>query len=146
VAAALAELGDFVGFEIVVVDDSHRNTARDRFPAAARIVIQKNFDQVLGGLYLDQKSFAVILTRSHRSDRLVLDQVLCTEAGYIGMIGSRTKIARCFEMLREQGVGDERLARVYAPIGLDIGSQTPEEIAVSIVAQLIKVRACSPNA
>ncbi|MGA7279256.1 MAG: XdhC family protein [Desulfocapsaceae bacterium] len=145
VAVALAELGVFVGFEIVVVDDSDRYTTHDQFPAAARFVIQENFEQALDGLRLDQKSFAVILTRSHRGDRLVLQQVLGTEAGYIGMIGSRTKIARCFELLREQGVGEDRLARVYAPVGLDIGAQTPEEIALSIVAQLIKVRACSPD-
>lgn len=145
VAVALAELSAFVGFEIVVVDDSDRYTTRDRFPAAARFVIQENFEHALDGLHLDQKSFTVILTRSHRGDRLVLQQVLDTEAGYIGMIGSRTKIARCFELLREQGVGEERLARVYTPVGLDIGAQTPEEIAVSIVAQLIKVRACSPG-
>ncbi len=145
VAMALAELGAFVGFEIVVVDDSDRYTTHDQFPAAARFVIQENFEHALDGLHLDRKSFAVILTRSHRADRLVLQQVLGAEAGYIGMIGSRTKVARCFELLREQGVAEERLARVYAPIGLDIGAQTPEEIAVSIVAQLVKVRACSPD-
>jgi len=80
------------------------------------------------------------LTRGHDHDRTVLEQVLATPAAYIGMIGSRTKVAHCFRSLENKGISRAQLARVHAPIGLDIGSETPEEIAVSIVAQLIQVR------
>lgn len=140
VCAALAKLASFVGFEIVVVDVTDRFANRDGFPDAARIVIQKDFDRILDGLSLDHRTYAVIATRGHGEDRRVLKQVLATEAGYVGMLGSRAKIARCFKLLAEQGVPEKQLARVHAPIGLDIGSETPEEIAVSIAAQLIQAR------
>jgi xanthine dehydrogenase accessory factor len=83
----------------------------------------------------------VIATRSHDCDEMVLNQALHTEAGYIGMIGSRRKISTIFNNLLKDGFTKSDLDRVYSPIGLDIGAETPEEIALSIVAQLVKVRA-----
>jgi xanthine dehydrogenase accessory factor len=95
----------------------------------------------MAGLPVDPTSYLVIVTRGHTHDKTVLEQALSTEAAYIGMIGSRRKIEAIYKRLLEEGFSEEQLARVHAPIGIDIGAETPEEIAVSIVAELIKVRA-----
>jgi xanthine dehydrogenase accessory factor len=92
-------------------------------------------------LAVDENSYLVIVTRGHLFDKIVLEQVLRSNAAYIGMIGSRSKRDKLFEELVKQGYGREELARVYAPIGTSIGAETPEELAVSIVGELIKVRA-----
>ncbi|MBW1936825.1 MAG: XdhC family protein, partial [Deltaproteobacteria bacterium] len=90
---------------------------------------------------VDESSFLVIVTRGHIHDKVVLAQALKTKARYIGMIGSRRKVSAIFERLKEEGFSEDDLKRVHAPIGLEIGAETPEEIAISIVAELIKVRA-----
>ena len=96
--------------------------------------------QALAGLEIDADSFIVIVTRGHKFDREVLEQSLRTSAGYIGMISSRRKKAAVYAALLAQGVSQAALDRVHSPIGLEIGAETPEEIAVSIVAELISVR------
>jgi len=95
----------------------------------------------MSGLEIDERSCIVIVTRGHAHDKTVLGQALATKAGYIGMIGSRRKRDAIYEALMEEGATRADIARVYSPIGLDIGAETPEEIAVCIVAELIKVRA-----
>ncbi|MBW2023322.1 MAG: XdhC family protein, partial [Deltaproteobacteria bacterium] len=90
---------------------------------------------------VDEDSYLVIVTRGHVQDKNVLAQALRTDAKYIGMIGSKRKRDIIYEKLLEQGFSQDDLARVHSPIGLEIGAETPEEIAVSIVAELIKVRA-----
>jgi xanthine dehydrogenase accessory factor len=106
--------------------------------------VLRDFNHALDGLSLSgdayHDAYVVIVTRGHAHDQAVLEQVLSTPTAYIGMIGSRRKVAHCFQALKAKGFGPDDLDRVHAPIGLDIGSETPEEIAVSIVAQMIQVR------
>ncbi|NPU85156.1 MAG: XdhC family protein [Syntrophaceae bacterium] len=141
VARSLAPLLEMTGFRTVVLDDRAEFANRDRFPGADRIVLLDAWDRALEGLDAGPKGFLVIMTRGHAFDRDVLQQALRTAAGYIGMISSRRKRDAIFAALREEGFTEEDLKRVYAPIGLPIGAETPEEIAVSIAAELIRHRA-----
>ena len=140
VARPIVEIAAMVDFRTAVLDDRDQFANRTAFPTADEVIVLKNFDRALDGLQIIDESFVVIVTRGHNFDQRVLEQVLATPAAYIGMIGSRTKVANCFRSLKEKGFDDDQLARVHAPIGLEIGSETPAEIAVSIVAQLIQVR------
>lgn len=130
-----------LGFYCVIVDDRDEFANAARFPSADRIVVPASFEDVVPKLPIDDDSYVVILTRGHVWDRIVLGQALKTDAAYIGMIGSTQKIASIFQALRVEGASERDLARVFSPIGLDIGAETPEEIAVSIAAQLVQVRA-----
>jgi xanthine dehydrogenase accessory factor len=140
VAVPTAHLAALVGFRVVVVDDRPEYTNAERFPEVYKISIITEFNHAFEGLEIDADSFIVIVTRGHIYDRAVLEQALETKAGYIGMISSRKKRAVIYEALMAQGVKKERLEQVHSPIGIDIGGETPEEIAVSIIAELIKVR------
>ena len=140
VARPLVEVASLVGFQTVVIDDRGRFANQDNFPKADEVIVLQDFRHALKGLSLSDDAYVVIVTRGHAHDQSVLEQVLATPATYIGMIDSRTKVAHCFQSLEDKGFGRDQLARVHAPIGLKIGSETPEEIAVSIVAQLIHVR------
>lgn len=137
----LVPLLSTVGFYTVVVDDRAEFANETLFPSADRIMVPDSFADVVKRLPIDEDSYVVIVTRGHIHDRTVLRQALETPAGYVGMIGSRRKIADVFQKLEESGVSPEQIARVHAPIGLPIGAETPEEIAVSIAAQLIQARA-----
>ena len=130
-----------LGFVTVVVDDRADFANVERFPSVDHIVVPESFTGVVETLPIDEQSYIVIVTRGHAHDRSVLAQALKTPARYIGMIGSRNKVVQTFEILRGQGFTDADIARVHAPIGLSIGAETPEEIAISIAAQLIQVRA-----
>lgn len=139
-AMKLTPILSTVGFFTVVIDDRPEFANRERLPTADRIVVPRSFDDVVGTLPINEDSYLVIVTRGHSHDTSVLAQALRTNAYYIGMIGSKKKVARAFRDLTEQGFLAEDLARVHAPIGLPIGAETPEEIAVSIAAQMIQVR------
>jgi xanthine dehydrogenase accessory factor len=139
VSAQIVPLASRVGFEVVVIDDRPEFTDPGLFPGA-RDVHQLPFEGVMKGLPVDGSSYLVIVTRGHLNDKEVLAQALETNAGYIGMIGSRRKRDMIYESLIEQGFTREDLSRVHSPIGLDIGAETPEEIAVSITAELILER------
>ncbi len=130
-----------IGFYTVVVDDRAEFANSMRFPSADRIVVPDSFDAIVQQLPIDEDSYVVIVTRGHVHDRSILGQALRTDAAYVGMIGSRKKVAETFRALTEEGVPTEAIARVHAPIGLPIGAETPEEIAVSIAAELIQIRA-----
>ncbi len=130
-----------VGFFTVVVDDRGDFADRARFPTADRIVVPESFDGAVEALPIDEDSYVVILTRGHLYDKIVLEQALRTRAGYVGMIGSKKKIAGILQALREEGFSPDDIDRMYAPIGLPIGAETPEEIALSIAAELVQVRA-----
>ena len=132
-----------VGFQTVVIDDRPAFASQDRFPQADIMVID-NF-ACLPALAVTPDSYLVIVTRGHLHDQTVLEQVLQTEAGYIGMIGSRRKRDLVFADLQAKGYKTADLQRVHAPIGIPIEAETPEEIAVSIVAELIQVRAGREN-
>lgn len=136
----LAAVCNFAGFRTVVVDDRHEFANEERFPAADEIIVLNSFDDCSSGLTVNPSACVVIVTRGHAYDQNVLSWALTTSAGYVGMIASRRKRDIIFQALREKGVSGEVLADVHSPIGLDIGAQTPAEIAVSIVAELIAVR------
>jgi xanthine dehydrogenase accessory factor len=140
VAVPTAHLAALVGFRVVVLDDRIDYANAERFPDAQEICVVTDFNRALDGLDIDEDSYIVIVTRGHLYDRQVLEQALKTKAGYIGMISSKRKRAAIYEALVKQGVSQERLEWVHSPIGLDIGGETPEEIAVSIVAELIAER------
>jgi xanthine dehydrogenase accessory factor len=124
----------------VVLDDRSDFANKERFPKADRIIVIPSYENLFSGLDIDQDSYLVIVTRGHLHDKTVLEQSLRTKAGYIGMIGSRRKQHLVYEELLEKGFTEDDLKRVHNPIGLDIHAETPEEIAVSIVAELISAR------
>jgi len=126
------------GFEVVVVDDRESYANRERFPEAN--VYADDFERVLSQLAPNQSSFLVIVTRGHRDDMRVLRWAVETPARYIGMIGSQRKVIAVYKQLEREGVAPEKLARVYAPVGLDIGAITPEEIAIAVIAEMIAIR------
>lgn len=140
VSQQVAMLIGMVGFRTVVLDDREQFANRQRFPRADEVIVLEGFADFLPHLPVSRDSYLVIVTRGHKYDMTVLEQALQTDACYIGMIGSRRKINAIYRTLREKGVTDEQLDRAYSPIGISINAETPEEIAVSIVAQLIKVR------
>ena len=124
---------------MVVTDDRPEFANRARFPMADEVHVRE-FARAMEGLAIDELAYVVVVTRGHQGDREVVAQALRTQAGYIGMIGSRRKIALTWEALGKEGFVEADLHRVHAPIGLDLGGQTPGEIAVSILAEMIQVR------
>jgi len=145
ISEQLAPLAKMVHFSVVVIDDREIFANRERFPEADEIVVSE-FERCFDQLNISDTSYVVIVTRGHLSDGIVLEQALKSKARYIGMIGSRKKIRTLYQSLIEKGIAKETLDRVHAPIGIEINSETPEEIAVSIIAELIKVRGESPPA
>jgi xanthine dehydrogenase accessory factor len=128
-----------VGFQVVVIDDRTEFANREYFPQADEIWVEE-FEWVGAKIEPDEQTYMVIVTRGHMHDYTVLKQVLPIECRYIGMIGSRRKRDLIYKQLIQDGHTQEELDRIYAPIGLAINAETPEEIAVSIVAELIQVR------
>ena len=141
VALPTAQLAQMMGFSTIVLDDRIEFANRDRFPEADDVRVVADFANCFKDLAIDEDAYLVIVTRGHEHDREVLAQSLGTDAGYVGMIGSRRKKAAVYQALRNDGFTDADLERVHCPIGLSIGAQSPEEIAVSIVAELIQERA-----
>ncbi len=141
VGQKLAYLTSFVGFRTVVLDDREEFANRELLASADEIIVLKSFEEAVKALRIDKESYLVIVTRGHAHDKTVLEQALRTQAGYIGMIGSRKKRDATYEVLSQEGFGEEDFARVHSPIGLKLDAETPEEIAVSIVAELIQARA-----
>jgi len=141
----LSRAAFLAGFEVTVVDDRAEYANRERFPEAHEVHAIA-MDEVKQRIQPSSAAFIAIVTRGHRQDLEVLRWALGTEARYIGMIGSARKVLTVFQQLENEGAKHEALERVYAPIGLDIAAITPEEIAVSIVAELIAVRRGSRTA
>lgn len=141
VARQVAAISKRVGFTTLVLDDRKEFASPDRFPDADRILVLDTFEDALQKLSLDSDSYIVILTRGHRHDQTVLSQALKTDARYIGMIGSRRKRDTIYRNLLDDGFTTKDIDRVHSPIGIDIQAETPEEIGVSIVAELILERA-----
>ncbi|APG28037.1 hypothetical protein A7E78_09435 [Syntrophotalea acetylenivorans] len=136
-----AELANMVGFNTVVLDDRAEFASRERFPKANEIHVVPSYDDCMLDLPINRYSYLVIVSRGHRHDQDLLRQALRTDAGYIGMIGSRSKRDKIYRNLMAEGVSQQALDQVYSPIGLAIKAETPEEIAVSIVGELIQARA-----
>jgi xanthine dehydrogenase accessory factor len=139
VAASLYQIAKMAGFDVTVIDDREAYANRERFPEAHQ-VIAEDFDKAAGQLTPNESSYIVIVTRGHRDDMRMLRWAVQTPARYIGMIGSKRKTIAIFKELQQEGLAADLFDRVHAPIGLDIGAITPEEIAVSITAELIATR------
>src|SRR5438876_10159669 len=139
VSVNLYKVARDAGFDLTVVDDREAYANRERFPEAKE-VIAEDFEQAMARLIPSESSYIVITTRGHRDDMRVLRWAVQTPARYIGMIGSKRKTITIFKELQKEGLAPELFNRVYAPVGLDIGAITPEEIAVAITAELIAIR------
>lgn len=141
VGQALYHVASLLEFRIVVVDDRPAFASQERFPKACKVICQ-DFKEAVSGIRFSPSDFAVIVTRGHAHDQLVLKEILLKDRlpGYIGMIGSKSKNAKVFQNLEKEGIPKELLEKVFAPIGLDIGGEKPEEIAVSILAEIIAFR------
>lgn len=139
VSLELYKVARVAGFQVVVMDDRDTYANAERFPDA-REVIAEEFDQALARIEPNESSYIVIATRGHRDDMRVLRWAVQTPARYIGMIGSKRKVITVYRTLAAEGLKPELFDRVHAPVGLDIGAITPEEIAVSIIAELIGIR------
>ena len=140
VSQQVAPLCEKMGFRVIVLDDRAEYANRSRFTMETEIRVLDSFAD-WAGLPIDAGCYIVILTRGHIHDKTVLGLALRTSAGYIGMIGSRRKRDKIYQALQEEGFTQQDIKRVFSPIGLDIGAETPEELAVSIVGELIQVRA-----
>jgi xanthine dehydrogenase accessory factor len=139
VAQPLAAMAAMLPLSVIVIDDRDEFCNRERFPAAEACLVG-DIAEEMKKLTLDKNCYVVIVTRGHTLDQAALEIALGSEAAYIGMIGSKKKVKEVFGSLRENGVKAEKLQQVFAPIGLDIGAFTAEEIAVSILAEIIAVR------
>jgi xanthine dehydrogenase accessory factor len=139
VGVCVAHLASYVDFKVVLVDDRPEFASPAKAPDADQVHVIE-FDRAFSDLPIDDDSYVIIVTRGHAHDKTVLAQALRTDAGYIGMIGSRRKTKLIFQALLMESFTREDLQRVHSPIGLPIGGETPQEIGVSIVAEMIQVR------
>lgn len=139
VALNLYKVASNAGFEISVIDDRETYANRERFPEAKE-VISEDYDRAMAKLSPSETSYIVIVTRGHADDMRVLRWAVQTRAQYVGMIGSKRKTITIFRELVKEGIPEDLFRRVHAPVGLDIGAITPEEIAVAITAELIGAR------
>jgi len=143
ISTALARVAGHAGFEIGIVDDREAFANRERFPMAGEVYT--TYEEAFEKIRPSASSYLVIVTRGHKDDMRVLAWAVGTEARYIGMIGSKRKVISVYKALEKEGFAPEKLERVHAPVGLDIGALTPEEIAVSITAELIAIRRNAQN-
>ncbi len=140
ISAALCSVGASLNFEVIVVEDRPEYADCTRFPGAARVICG-GYQSVLHQLELGNRDYVALLTRGHRYDAECLRAILAgDEPRYVGMIGSRNRVAALLGLLRDEGQDIQRLMHVHAPIGLPINAQTPQEIAISIAAELIQCR------
>jgi xanthine dehydrogenase accessory factor len=138
-AAAIGRMGKFLGYRVTICDARARFATRDRFPDADEVVVQWP-DEFLRGTSVDERTAICVLTHDHKFDVPLLKVALETPAGYIGAMGAKRTTESRNERLRAEGVTDEQLARIHAPIGLRIGSRTPEEVAVAVAAEIVATR------
>jgi len=139
VAFNLCQTAANAGFDVIVTDDRSSYATKERFPTA-REVHALDFDEATKQLDPNESSYIVIVTRGHRDDMRILRWAVQTRARYVGMIGSKRKVIEIFKTLQKEGVPAHLFDRVHAPVGLDIGAVTPEEIGVAITAELIAIR------
>lgn len=136
VGYALSRLLEFLGYDYIIVDDREEIANRERYPEALEIICSP-YEEGIKKLKVSHSHAVIIATEGHRHDKEVLSVVLEMPAFYIGMIGSRRKVINTLKSLIETGCDTEKLKRVSAPVGLDLGAETPEEIAVSIVSEMM---------
>jgi xanthine dehydrogenase accessory factor len=138
VASAAARVAHLAGFAIGIVDDRESFANTDRFPMAS--AIHTSYQEAFEKIQPSGSTYLLIVTRGHKDDMRVLAWAVRTEARYVGMIGSRRKVISVYQALEQEGFSEKEFVRVHAPVGLEIGALTPEEIGVSIAAELIAVR------
>jgi xanthine dehydrogenase accessory factor len=139
ISKSLSKIADIAGFEPVIIDDRESFASRERFPEASAIHAAE-YEEVFPKLDVTTSSYLIIVTRGHRDDMRVLRWAVTTPARYIAMIGSKRKVIAVVKELEKEGIAREAFERVSAPMGLAIGAITPEEIAVSVVAEMIAIR------
>lgn len=140
VAQALARLLVTMNFRIIAIDDRRDFANPQVFPSQVQLLLEDDIPQALRTLAADDASWIVIVTRGHNLDKDSLRAALTTPATYIGMIGSTSKVKHIFSDLQQEGITAAQLANVHAPIGLDLGAETPDEIALSIAAEILMLR------
>ena len=139
ISKSLAKVLDLAGFRVSVIDNREAFANRERFPEAAEIHAEE-YEDVYSKLAVNESTYIVIVTRGHRDDMRVLRWAVTTQARYISMIGSKRKVIAVVKELEKEGIPHEAFERVYAPMGLEIGAVSPEEIAISVGAEMIAMR------
>jgi xanthine dehydrogenase accessory factor len=139
ISKSLSKVANLAGFSTVIVDDRESFANRERFPEA-EAVHAAEYEQVFPSLAINETSYLIVVTRGHRDDMRVLKLAIATNARYIAMIGSKRKVLNVVRELEKEGIPREAFERLYAPMGLDIGAISPEEIAISVAAEMIAVR------
>ncbi|AHF07044.1 XdhC family protein [Desulfitobacterium metallireducens] len=144
IALPLVEIGDMMGFKMIVIDDRPDFANLVRFPKAKKVICD-DFATTIRRLPVTEHTYIVVVTRGHKYDQLCVEMLLDSQAAYIGMIGSRRRVSEMRKVLEEQGFSEELLAKLHSPIGLDIGAETPEEIALCIIAEVVSARRKIPR-
>ena len=139
ISKSLSKVATLAGFASVVIDDREAFANRERFPEAEEVHAAE-YEELFPKLPINETSYLIIVTRGHRDDMRVLKLAIATQARYIAMIGSKRKVIGVIRELEKEGVPREAFERVHAPMGLDIGAVSPEEIAISVTAEMIAVR------
>lgn len=135
----ISQYAKSLNFRYTVYDDRAEFANKERFPQADNIIVE-DYESVLDKVKINKNSYIVIVTKGHKSDEIVLEKAVKTDVKYIGMIGSKTKTLTILKKLGKKGIPDQILKKVYSPIGISIGALTPQEIALSIVSELVKIR------
>ena len=130
-------MGVLIGYDVIVVDDREEFASRKRLPDPRIGLLVSDYASAAGKLSISASTAVVIVTRGHQYDEVCLKSVIGSNAGYLGMIGSRRRVLSVFKKLESEGISERELQRVHAPIGLKIGARSPQEIAVAILAEII---------
>ena len=139
ISRSLSQVANLAGFATVIIDNREAFASRERFPEADEIYAEE-YEDVYPKLQINSSSYIVIVTRGHRDDMRVLRWAVTVPARYIAMVGSKRKVYAILKEFEKEGIAREQLERIYSPMGLEIGAVTPEEIAVSVLAEMIAVR------
>jgi xanthine dehydrogenase accessory factor len=138
VGFAISKLVEFLDYKLSIIDDRQEFANADKYPQATEIYCDPHIEKAIEQVHIDNNTYIIIATKD--SDLSSLKKVIHSNAAYLGMIGSKRKVAIAMEQLKVEGISDERIQLIHAPVGLDIGSETPEEIAVSILAEILMVK------
>lgn len=139
ISKSLSKVASLAGFDTVVIDDRDTFANRERFPEAAEVHAAE-YEEVFPRLGITENSYLIVVTRGHRDDMRVLRLALGAQTRYVAMIGSKRKVIGVIKELEKEGIPRQAFERIHAPMGLEIGAVTPEEIAISVVAEMIAVR------
>jgi xanthine dehydrogenase accessory factor len=139
IGSALSQIGKMLDFNVTVVDNRSEFANRERLPWAD-VIIAEDYQKVLDGFVSSDNTYMIIVTHKHAHDFEILEQLIHKPFRYLGMIGSRSKVAKAFQQLRDKGISEDTIKKIYSPVGISIGASTPAEIAISIAAELVAVR------